>query len=172
MYMYIANIYMHLFTQLQNIYQHAYIIVVVQWIFRSMVGVTANFMKYFIGLVYNRRLTLDGFWHFPLYHYCCHLFVYILIQLTGHCSIHIVFYIIFLQYFFLLYLINLQKVLKCSFYLFIFYFVMKEEVKGYSVYHHFQQYFSYIFCISWWSVLLVEETGVPGETYRPVASHW
>ena len=26
--------------------------------------------------------------------------------------------------------------------------------------------------ISWWSVLLVEETGVPGENYRPAASHW
>jgi len=31
---------------------------------------------------------------------------------------------------------------------------------GYDVKHHFQQYFSYI--ISWPSVLLVEETGVPG----------
>jgi hypothetical protein len=26
--------------------------------------------------------------------------------------------------------------------------------------------------ISWQSVLLVEETGVPGENRRPVASHW
>ena len=26
--------------------------------------------------------------------------------------------------------------------------------------------------ISWQSVLLVEETGVPGETYWPAASHW
>ena len=26
--------------------------------------------------------------------------------------------------------------------------------------------------ILWLSVLLVEETGVPGEIYRPVASHW
>ena len=25
--------------------------------------------------------------------------------------------------------------------------------------------------ISWWSVLLVEETGVPGENNRPTASH-
>jgi hypothetical protein len=25
--------------------------------------------------------------------------------------------------------------------------------------------------ISWWSVLLVEETGVPGENNRPVANH-
>jgi len=25
--------------------------------------------------------------------------------------------------------------------------------------------------ISWWSVLTVEETGVPGENHRPVASH-
>jgi len=29
-----------------------------------------------------------------------------------------------------------------------------------------------ISAISWRSVLLVEETGVPGENYRPVASHW
>jgi hypothetical protein len=28
-----------------------------------------------------------------------------------------------------------------------------------------------ISAISWRSVLLVEETGVPGETHRPVASH-
>jgi hypothetical protein len=28
-----------------------------------------------------------------------------------------------------------------------------------------------ISAISWWSVLLVEETGVPGENHRPVASH-
>jgi hypothetical protein len=26
--------------------------------------------------------------------------------------------------------------------------------------------------ISWWSVLLLEETGVPRENQRPVASHW
>jgi hypothetical protein len=26
--------------------------------------------------------------------------------------------------------------------------------------------------ISWWSVLLVEETGGPGENHRPVTSHW
>jgi len=26
--------------------------------------------------------------------------------------------------------------------------------------------------ISWWSVLLVEKTGVPGENHAPVASHW
>jgi hypothetical protein len=32
---------------------------------------------------------------------------------------------------------------------------------------HFQQYFSYIVAVS----LLVEETGVPGENHRPVASH-
>ena len=28
-----------------------------------------------------------------------------------------------------------------------------------------------ISAISWWSVLLVEETGVPGENHRPVVSH-
>jgi hypothetical protein len=30
---------------------------------------------------------------------------------------------------------------------------------------------SIIFQLSWRSVLLVEETGVPGENHRPVASH-
>jgi len=32
--------------------------------------------------------------------------------------------------------------------------------------------FNNISVISWRSVLLVEETGVPREIYRPVASHW
>jgi len=32
--------------------------------------------------------------------------------------------------------------------------------------------FNNISFISWRSVLLVEETGVPGENHRPVASHW
>jgi hypothetical protein len=31
--------------------------------------------------------------------------------------------------------------------------------------------FNNILVILWWSVLLVEETGVPGENHRPVASH-
>jgi hypothetical protein len=31
--------------------------------------------------------------------------------------------------------------------------------------------FNNISAISWWSVLLVEETGVPGENHRPAASH-
>jgi hypothetical protein len=31
--------------------------------------------------------------------------------------------------------------------------------------------FNDISIISWWSVLLVEETDVPGVNYRPVASH-
>jgi len=31
--------------------------------------------------------------------------------------------------------------------------------------------FNTISVISWWSVLLVEETGVPGENHRPVVSH-
>ena len=30
--------------------------------------------------------------------------------------------------------------------------------------------FIHISVISWWSVLLVEETGVPGENHRPAAS--
>ena len=32
--------------------------------------------------------------------------------------------------------------------------------------------FNNILVILWLSVLLVEETGVPGETHRPAASHW
>jgi hypothetical protein len=36
----------------------------------------------------------------------------------------------------------------------------------------FNTTFNNISVISWWSVLLVEETGVPGENHRPVASHW
>ena len=32
--------------------------------------------------------------------------------------------------------------------------------------------FNYIAVILWRSVLLVEETGVPGENHRPAASHW
>jgi len=31
--------------------------------------------------------------------------------------------------------------------------------------------FNNISVISWWSVLLVEETGVPGENHRPAPSH-
>jgi len=36
----------------------------------------------------------------------------------------------------------------------------------------FNTTFNNISVISWWSVLLVEETGVPGENHRPVVSHW
>jgi hypothetical protein len=36
----------------------------------------------------------------------------------------------------------------------------------------FNATFNNISVISWRSVLLVEETGVPGENYRPVTSHW
>jgi hypothetical protein len=35
----------------------------------------------------------------------------------------------------------------------------------------FNATFNNISVISWWSVLLVEETGVPEENHRPVASH-
>ena len=31
--------------------------------------------------------------------------------------------------------------------------------------------FNSISVISWWSVLLIEETGVPGENHRHVVSH-
>ena len=35
----------------------------------------------------------------------------------------------------------------------------------------FNATFNNISVILWWSVLLVEETGVTGENHRPVASH-
>jgi hypothetical protein len=35
----------------------------------------------------------------------------------------------------------------------------------------FNATFNNVSVISWWSVLLMEETRVPGKTYRPVASH-
>jgi hypothetical protein len=35
----------------------------------------------------------------------------------------------------------------------------------------FNSTFNNISVILWWSVLLVEETGVPGESYRPVTSY-
>jgi len=36
----------------------------------------------------------------------------------------------------------------------------------------FNATFNNISVILWQSVLLVEETGVPGENHRPVTSHW
>jgi hypothetical protein len=36
----------------------------------------------------------------------------------------------------------------------------------------FNATFNNISVISWWSVLLVDQTRVPGENHRPVASHW
>jgi hypothetical protein len=36
----------------------------------------------------------------------------------------------------------------------------------------FNATFINISVVSWWSVLFVEDTGVPGENHRPVASHW
>ena len=36
----------------------------------------------------------------------------------------------------------------------------------------FNATFDTVSVILWWSVLLLEKTGVPGENHRPVASHW
>jgi len=36
----------------------------------------------------------------------------------------------------------------------------------------FNATFNNISVTSWWSVLLVEETRVPGEDHWPAASHW
>ena len=46
----------------------------------------------------------------------------------------------------------------------------KKEEKGVRV-MMFNATFNNISVISWWSVLLVEETRVPGEIQRPSASH-
>jgi len=35
----------------------------------------------------------------------------------------------------------------------------------------FNAFFNNISALSWWSVLLVQETGVPGENHRPAESH-
>jgi hypothetical protein len=35
----------------------------------------------------------------------------------------------------------------------------------------FNATFNNISVISWWSALLLDETGVPGENHRPAASH-
>jgi len=32
--------------------------------------------------------------------------------------------------------------------------------------------FNNISVILWWSVLLADDTGVPGENHRPAAKHW
>jgi len=44
--------------------------------------------------------------------------------------------------------------------------------KGWGWIMVFSVTFNNISVISWRSVLLIEETGVPGENHRPVASHW
>ena len=36
----------------------------------------------------------------------------------------------------------------------------------------FDATFNNISVILWWSILLVEETGVAGENHRPAVSHW
>jgi hypothetical protein len=36
----------------------------------------------------------------------------------------------------------------------------------------FNATYNSISAISWQSVLLVEETGVPGENHQPIANHW
>jgi hypothetical protein len=50
---------------------------------------------------------------------------------------------------------------------FVFFLLMKEF--GCMV---FNATFNNVSAISWWSVLLVEETGVPRENHWPAASHW
>jgi hypothetical protein len=51
------------------------------------------------------------------------------------------------------------------------YYVVKKKIKNKNMvwFMVFNTTFNNISYISWWSVLLVEETGVPGENHRPVA---
>ena len=46
------------------------------------------------------------------------------------------------------------------------------EIKCVCLFMVFNVTFNYISVISWRSVLLVEETGGPGENHRPATSHW
>jgi hypothetical protein len=50
----------------------------------------------------------------------------------------------------------------------LFGLVLVLGARDYGVKRHFQQYFSYFMVRS---VLLVEETGVPGENHRPAARY-
>ena len=50
--------------------------------------------------------------------------------------------------------------------------ILRFEAKGLCGFIVFNATFNNISAISWWSVLLVEETGVPVENNWPVASHW
>jgi hypothetical protein len=52
-----------------------------------------------------------------------------------------------------------------------FFLVFSLDCTGFRV-MVFNTIFSNISVILWWSVLLVEETRVPRENHRPVASHW
>ena len=53
-----------------------------------------------------------------------------------------------------------------------FFHYMFNEMVGLVWLMVFNTTFNNISVISWQSVLLVEEFGVPGETHRPVISHW
>ena len=53
------------------------------------------------------------------------------------------------------------------------YFTLPQNLNGWLVlFLVFNATINNISVISWWSILLVEETGVPGGNHRPVASHW
>ena len=48
--------------------------------------------------------------------------------------------------------------------------LVQGDVSQIGLFDCFNAAFNNISAISWWSVLLVEETGGPGENHRPVAS--
>ena len=54
----------------------------------------------------------------------------------------------------------------------VFFFNIVSTHKGRVGVMVFNTTFNNISVVSLWSVLLVEETGVPGENHRPIASHW
>jgi hypothetical protein len=49
--------------------------------------------------------------------------------------------------------------------------LLHESKQGLALGYGIDATFNNISVISWWSVLLVEETGVPRENHRPTASH-
>jgi hypothetical protein len=61
--------------------------------------------------------------------------------------------------------------IRCRLYQHIFIFCISGQCIGWFGLMVFNATFNNISVISWWTVLLGEENGVPGENHRPVASH-
>jgi hypothetical protein len=67
----------------------------------------------------------------------------------------------------------LKHIILYTFFLFVPLYILGEKYCGKRVrFMVFNATFNNISVISWQSVLLVQETRVPGENHRPVACHW